>query len=1078
MADSGPAVFLSYASQDAEAVRKICDALRTAGIEVWFDQAELVGGDAWDQKIRGQIKSCALFVPVISTATNARREGYFRREWKLAVDRTHDMDEALPFLLPVVIDGTTDAGAFVPEKFREVQWTRLPGGETPPAFCQRVQALLTGGTPPVVARQASSPPISASPPLRAKRGLPTWAWLLLALPALAVAYFIFKPRRSPEEISRLIANAQILAEKATAQALAARPTPVASEAAQLAERAYALTQKYSFTRGELATAESLAQRATELEPDLPRAWAVRAWVQAAYLMRNWDYSSKRMQDTQTFASHALSLRAEDADALNALGQVLEKQGAYQEQEQIARRAMASDPRNMRSRLTLARALIWLGRLDEARSVLHEAVALDPNNPLRHYELANTYAGFGFGVQPSSESDVTNALAELDAALALQPFTSAILAKAGILAGRRGDLAGMRATLDRLDALPLEERSGERAVFVAMLAGLLEKKPSRVFAAAALTASTYFEDATIESPKAWGTALAYHIDGKENSAQQEWQSAEATLRERLRNVPQDQTLQAELATTLAWENRGDDADRLIQPIEAAWREGMAPREVTILARYYAARGDAAKAAFYLRSAVGRSNFVTSHMLALDPWWDKLRGDPEFDALAAKATFTQRPPAPDSPAGAVKSPPPAALSNPQLERARQIIDAIDVIATDLAVAEDLVKAVLAAHPTDVEGTLLMGRIQTYYLVRGYDRSEERFALARQMAERGQTLAPDHPDALANMGTYLYRRGTELPRAAKLLRRAIELQPNEPRHYRMLDNILSVMPGVTDAEVIAAATRTAERFPNDAVVQYEAARHYRDAGQLEPALLYLERAIQQGPVINALIGHAELKLAVNGDPTELDQLEDKLPERYQSTARAVYAQFIRACASNRPELGLEALRRMPEPWIIDFDYTGPTNLLVGELLLLQGKPELAQLKFAEAQTELAKHPVDLQRNFSTTWLEPWILMRLEKIADARARNAVVFSELERPYRVFLGTNWWFSAIPRNLLLGERDKALTLIREASRFDLGPQVIRQGLRMDPRLAAWRNDPEILKLLEPSSAEKKGSRPSSGKSAL
>jgi hypothetical protein len=37
------AVFLSYASQDAEAARRICETLRAAGIEVWFDQNELVG---------------------------------------------------------------------------------------------------------------------------------------------------------------------------------------------------------------------------------------------------------------------------------------------------------------------------------------------------------------------------------------------------------------------------------------------------------------------------------------------------------------------------------------------------------------------------------------------------------------------------------------------------------------------------------------------------------------------------------------------------------------------------------------------------------------------------------------------------------------------------------------------------------------------------------------------------------------------------------------------------------------------------------------------------------------------------
>ena len=121
MADTPKAVFLSYASQDAEAARRICEALRAAGVEVWFDQNELVGGDAWDAKIRGQIAACALFVPVISANTNARGEGYFRLEWKLAVDRSHLMAHDQPFLLPVVIDDTTDAAARVPPEFRAVQ---------------------------------------------------------------------------------------------------------------------------------------------------------------------------------------------------------------------------------------------------------------------------------------------------------------------------------------------------------------------------------------------------------------------------------------------------------------------------------------------------------------------------------------------------------------------------------------------------------------------------------------------------------------------------------------------------------------------------------------------------------------------------------------------------------------------------------------------------------------------------------------------------------------------------------------------------------------------------------------------
>src|SRR3954462_6514600 len=94
------AVFLSYAREDSDAARRIADALQAFGVEVWFDQNELVGGDAWDAKIRRQIKECALFVPVISANTQARLEGYFRIEWRLAAQRTHAMAGAKTFLLP------------------------------------------------------------------------------------------------------------------------------------------------------------------------------------------------------------------------------------------------------------------------------------------------------------------------------------------------------------------------------------------------------------------------------------------------------------------------------------------------------------------------------------------------------------------------------------------------------------------------------------------------------------------------------------------------------------------------------------------------------------------------------------------------------------------------------------------------------------------------------------------------------------------------------------------------------------------------------------------------------------------
>jgi TolB-like protein len=54
------------------------------------------------------------------------------------------MADVKPFLIPVIIDGTSNREAIVPDLFRSVQWTRLPAGETSPAFVERIQHLIAG----------------------------------------------------------------------------------------------------------------------------------------------------------------------------------------------------------------------------------------------------------------------------------------------------------------------------------------------------------------------------------------------------------------------------------------------------------------------------------------------------------------------------------------------------------------------------------------------------------------------------------------------------------------------------------------------------------------------------------------------------------------------------------------------------------------------------------------------------------------------------------------------------------------------------------------------------------------------
>jgi TolB-like protein len=201
------AVFLSYASQDAQAAQRICQALRAAGIEVWFDQSELRGGDVWDQKIRREIGDCALFIPVISANTAARHEGYFRLEWDLADQRTHMMARNRVFIVPVCLDASSEGGTDMPESFQRAQWTRLPPeGEAPPAFVERVQRLLS----PEPSTRTRSPASTQSEAVGTMRAPVRASWspkrgLFVAFAAallLAVAYFaVEKPWASKSAAS-------------------------------------------------------------------------------------------------------------------------------------------------------------------------------------------------------------------------------------------------------------------------------------------------------------------------------------------------------------------------------------------------------------------------------------------------------------------------------------------------------------------------------------------------------------------------------------------------------------------------------------------------------------------------------------------------------------------------------------------------------------------------------------------------------------------------------------------------------------------------------------------------------------
>jgi hypothetical protein len=136
------AVFISYAREDLPAVQKLKARLDAAGVRTWFDLDRLEGGDDYDRKIQRNIARCSYFIPIVSSTTERRLEGYFRREWSYAIDRARNMAEGAIFILPACIDDTPIGAAQVPDRFRALHATPMPGGEPPAAFVERLQQLL------------------------------------------------------------------------------------------------------------------------------------------------------------------------------------------------------------------------------------------------------------------------------------------------------------------------------------------------------------------------------------------------------------------------------------------------------------------------------------------------------------------------------------------------------------------------------------------------------------------------------------------------------------------------------------------------------------------------------------------------------------------------------------------------------------------------------------------------------------------------------------------------------------------------------------------------------------------------
>jgi TolB-like protein/predicted Zn-dependent protease len=623
MSEATKAVFLSYASQDAEAAKRICEALRAAGVEVWFDQSELVGGDAWDQKIRRQIKECALLIPIISAATQARTEGYFRLEWRLADQRTHLMAKGRPFLLPVVIDDTRDADAHVPDSFAEVQWTRLPGGETSPAFASRVKKLLIGE---IVAGVADpGPPAPPRPATSSKR--PRWLAPVIGGAVVALlALVISRPweqARSPSDAPRPTEAVKPAAPLTEAQKLVAQARKIYEDGDEL-------------NRDNLYLAEELVQRATALDPVEPAAWELATWLSYTMVWHSIEDTQARRESLLRQANRAVALAPDsvaaqlvfaNAQLAGRFGGAGISQGRFGEIEANLKRLAEREPQNWKIQRALGTVYRLTNRMDEAIRTLQRAIELSGEHPMATADLVNVLIRNDRYAE--AEKILTRSLGHQRSGRLL---TFNLIVKCRW----RGDVVGAAKDIADWPEWLLQQ---DRGFAVAWQVALWARQPDQALQLVQQFPRQYVHDLTFSGPRAVLSARAQELAGNSAAAQADWHAV-------LQQCDQDLAANSSNVIALYWKawalaRLGDQAAAQAAATLLRQRLQTVPNnyiESYTAAALWATVGWADVAISALRGVLERPLdyfSLTRAYLEVEPAYDPIRQDPRFQALVEQA-----------------------------------------------------------------------------------------------------------------------------------------------------------------------------------------------------------------------------------------------------------------------------------------------------------------------------------------------------------------------------------------------------------------------------------------------------------
>ena len=381
----------------------------------------------------------------------------------------------------------------------------------------------------------------------------------------------------------------------------------------------------------LKQSAQLYQRAIDLDPNFALALARYSQLES-WMLRTHEATSDHREKARSLAERALQLQPDLPEAHLALGFSYyygdNNYDAALKEFEIAQRGLPNE-----SEVYLAIGAIQRrqGKWPESTANLEKAASLNPKDTWPLQNLTYNYA---------MQRDFGAANKTIDRALELNPNGIGLWeTKVKLAIAEKGDSGVYEQALEKVKSFPMSDE--DRLKILAAQGDLLlfQRKYQQVLQ----LAESVPDDSLAAIPASLaGKYFAIGIAQKglrdDAAARTAFLKAKGILEQQVKQKPDDSDLHVQLAKLLAWLGEKDaaiaEAQRAmdLRPESKDAFEG--PRITEEVAQIYTILGNNDRAIELLDGLLSRATGVTLQSLKMNPAWDPLRNDPGFQALFAK------------------------------------------------------------------------------------------------------------------------------------------------------------------------------------------------------------------------------------------------------------------------------------------------------------------------------------------------------------------------------------------------------------------------------------------------------------